>query len=82
MPAGILHFEAIALVNLFARLNRIQDVFSILDLTAAALIERGFGVDQITMVLHEPLDTVVRSTFLVGSQRENQIAVGLVMFLF
>ena len=46
---------------------------------AAVEIDAVFGVDPIAMIFHEPIDAVEIAAFFIGGEREDQIAVGLVV---
>ena len=39
-------------------------------------VQRELGVDQIAMVLQQPIDAVGFAALLIGGQREDEIAVG------
>src|SRR5262249_62351872 len=49
--------------------------------TPAVVIERDLRMDQRTMVLHEPLDTVAAAALLVRGERENDVAASPVSLL-
>src|SRR5579872_7199453 len=49
---------------------------------AAVEIDAVFGVDPIAMIFDEPIDAVEIAAFLIGGERENQVAVGLVVLFF
>jgi hypothetical protein len=81
VAAGIGHLEAEVLKDLFARLHFVGQVLPLAHVAAAAFVDRVLGVDQIAMVLDQPVDAVEVAAFLVGGERENQIAIGRVAFL-
>ncbi len=47
---------------------------------AAVEIDAVFGVDPIAVIFHKPIDAVEIAAFFVGGQREDQVAIGLVVF--
>ena len=47
----------------------------------AAFVQAELGVDQVALVLEQPLDAVVRATALfVGRERDDDVAIGLEAF--
>ena len=48
---------------------------------AAVVIENYFGIDEFAMVLYQPVNTILLAALFVGSQSENDVAVGDVTFL-
>ena len=81
MAAGVGHFEAEVLEHFLARLHFVGQVLALAHVAAAAFVDREFGVDQVLVVLHEPVDAVEIAAFFVGREREDQIAVGDEAFL-
>ena len=50
-------------------------------LAPSAFVEAQLGVDQVALVLEQPLDAVVRSAALfVGRERDDDVAIGLEPF--
>src|SRR3954469_6867392 len=83
MAALVPYFQKEADRDLFRGLNAVADRLAVLQADAAAFVERELGVDQIAMVLQQPLDAefVTIEDFLVGLKRQDDIAVGLVTLL-
>src|ERR1700732_5289788 len=83
VPAGVPRLELKVGINFFAGLNRREQALVLLLLALAAIeVDAVFGVDPIAMLLQQPVDAVIIPPFLVGSQREDQIAIGSETFLF
>ena len=80
MPAAIGDLELIGLVDLLGELNREAEGSPVAQRPAAALVERELGVDQVAVVLQQPAHAVVRRIrkLLVGREREDDVALGLV----
>ena len=54
---------------------------AVLDVAATAVgIHAEFGVDQIAMVFHQPVDAVRVAAFFVGGQRQDHVARGFEAF--
>ena len=81
VAAGVRHLEVEILVHLLARLDLVGQVLALPHVAAAAFVDRELGVDQILVVLHQPVDAVEGAAFLVGRERQNQIAIGREAFL-
>ena len=80
MAAGIERFELKVGVDLFAGLNRGQHALVAVSLEFAAVeIDAVFGVDPVAMIFHQPIDAVEIAAFFVGGEREDQVAIGLVV---
>ena len=45
-------------------------------LPAAAFVQAELGVDELAVILDQPLDAVVVAALLIGGQRENDVALG------
>ena len=82
VAAGIHRLELEILVHLLARLYLVGQVLALAARAPAAFIDCHLGIDQIAMVLHQPVDAVELTAFLVGGQRENQIALGREVLFF
>ena len=76
VAARVGHLEVEVLVDLLAGLHLVGEVLALAHVAAAAFVDRELGVDQILVVLHQPLGAVEVAAFLVGRERENQVAVG------
>jgi len=50
VAAGVAGFEFKALIDLFARLDGVEDILALLYLTFAAFIQSVFRVDQFTVI--------------------------------
>ena len=74
VAARVDHLELEILVDLLARLHLVGQVLAFPYRAAAAFIDRQLGVDQVAVILDEPVDAVELTAFLVGGQRQNQIA--------
>src|SRR5450631_810377 len=83
VAALVLHLELIGQRDLFAGLDAVPDRLAVFQSDAAALVQCKFGIDQVAMVLEQPLDpeTVAVENFLIGLERDDDIAFGLVTFL-
>ena len=67
----------------FADLQIVGDMFSIDGFAPATFIETKFRVDQIAMILDEPVDAVERTAaFFIGGEGDDEVAVGNESFLF
>jgi len=56
VPALIEDLQPVVEVHLFHRLQAVADQLAVLDADAASLVEGVLGVDQVAVVLDEPLD--------------------------
>src|SRR5215471_6278161 len=77
MAAFIGYTKRIREGDLLAGLNAVADRLAALDADATAFVEGEFGFDQVAMVLQQPLNPqgIAVEDFLVGFQRQNDIAV-------
>ena len=82
MAALVGHIELEILKNLLARLDLVREVFALPHVAAAALVDRELGVDEVAVVLHEPVDAVEVAALFVGRERQNQIPIVREPFLF
>src|SRR5205085_1092867 len=74
----VAHLEPIVDHVLLAHLYVVREPSAVQRLAPAALVQRIFGVYQLTLVLEQPLDAVERSAaFLVGCERDDDVAIGL-----
>ena len=74
VSAAVLDLEADVLVDLLGRLHLVGDVLSLPHHAATALIDGELRVDEIAMIVEQPLDTVVRATLFVCGQRQDDVA--------
>jgi hypothetical protein len=75
MPAGIDDLEFEAQEDLLRRIHHQCDRLVVLqESTAAVGIDAIFGIDQVAMLRHEPVDAVCRTTLFVGGQSQDQVA--------
>ena len=81
VAARVRHLEVEILVHLLAGLHLVREVLPLPHAAAAALVDRELGVDQILVVLHEPLGAVEIAAFFVGREREDQVAIRLEAFV-
>src|SRR5580704_901273 len=80
MTAGIQRFDLKIRVNLLAGLNRGENPLSAISLELSAIeIDAVLRVDPLAMIFHQPVDAVKIAAFFIGRQRQNQIAIGLVI---
>ena len=68
-------------VLLFAGLDVHVHRLSVLGRDAARIrIQREFGIDQVAMVLEQPVDAIRLAAFFIGGERQNQVAIGPIAF--
>src|SRR5580704_6302369 len=80
MTTGIQRLELKIRVNLLAGLNRGENPLISISLELSAIeIDAVLRVDPLAMIFHQPVDAVKIAAFLIGGQRQNQIAIGLVI---
>src|SRR5947207_181018 len=84
VTALVRHLEGVRLVKLLARLQRTEQSLSVLDQRVTRVdVERVLGVDQSTMVRHQPRHRVVAAaTFFTGSERKYQRSLGYDVLAF
>ncbi len=83
MPAGIQRFELKIHINFFTGLNsREQPLVFVFFEFAAIEIDAIFRIHPVAMFPEQPVHTVGRAALFIGGQRENQIAVRQIAFLF
>src|SRR5262249_41875689 len=72
------------LIQLLGGLYAVPGGLAVLHRDAAAFVQRELRVDQLAVVLEQPADAVFVAVadFLVGGQRENEVAVGAIALLF
>jgi hypothetical protein len=63
-------------------LEPLPEVLAAAQRAAAAFVDGELGVNEVAMILHQPVDTVEGAAFFVGREREDQIAIGREPFLF
>src|SRR5271170_6207616 len=72
MPARIGNFQPEAEKHFLCCLHTHEYFLAVLDHASAAVgVYTEFSIDQIAMVLHQPVDSVRSATLLVRSQRED-----------
>ena len=83
-PPTFLHLEAVIHWDFLAGLYGIAQRFAISQTHTAAFVQSKCGVNQIAMVLDQPLNahTVAVENFFVGLQGQDDVAIGLEPFLF
>src|SRR5437762_2456785 len=81
VPTGVPDLETKTLIYLLARLDRVQQILPVLDQAFAALVQRKFRIDQIAMILDNPVDAIVVAGFFIGRECDDQVAIGHVAFL-
>src|SRR5262245_66243560 len=75
VAAPAFYFQAEVDIVLLAGLHAQQEAFALLGLEVAGVsVDAVFSVDQLTMVLDEPLDAVGFAAFFVGGESQNQVA--------
>src|SRR5579872_5570701 len=80
MTAGIQRLELKIRVNLLTGLNRGKNPLIAISLELSTIeIDAVLRVDPLAMIFHQPIDAVKVSAFFIGRQRQNQIAIGLVI---
>ena len=78
VAAFIANFPAQIHELLLGESDIVLDALAVHQHAARAFVERELGLDQVAMFLQQPIDAVVgTAAFLVGGERENQVAVGL-----
>ena len=75
VPARVGHLEMEILIHLLAGLHFVRQVLALADVAAAAFVERELRIDQVLVVLDQPLGAVEIAAFLVRGQRQDQIAI-------
>jgi hypothetical protein len=80
VAAAIFDIELIAQRDLLADLDAVPDRLAVLQSDAAALIQREFRIDQVAVILDQPLDAelIAIEDLLVGLERNNDVALRLV----
>jgi len=83
VAASILHLKLVTQRNFFARLNAVTNRLAILQSDRTTLIECKFSVDQIAVVLQQPLNPqgITVEDFLIGLQRNDNVSIRLVALL-
>src|SRR5215470_14046784 len=83
VAARIERLELIIHINLFAGLETRQHSLVAVPFKLSAIkVDRVLGVNPVAMILQKPIHAVRSATFFVGSEREDKIAIGQVVFLF
>src|SRR5690349_3737644 len=76
------YFQHKTLENLFARLYAIEQAFAVERQTTRTFIDAKFRVNQLPVILHKPRRAIVITTFFVGGEGKNNVAVRFETFLF
>jgi hypothetical protein len=75
VAALVVDFEAEIDIPLLGRLDVIRDAFAADEFTLAAFVQTELGVNQVLVVLNQPVDSVVRSAaFFIGGERNDDVA--------
>src|SRR5215472_4826264 len=83
VTARIERLELIIHINLFASLETRQHTLVAVPFKLSAIkVDRVLGVNPVAMILQEPMHAVRTAAFFVGSECEDKIAIGQVVFLF
>ena len=76
MAAGVGDGELVVGVELLAGVDGEDGGFAVVQLHAAAVgVEDEFGVDQVAVVLDQPVDAVRLAALFIGGEREDDVAV-------
>src|SRR6185295_7859268 len=83
VAAGVEGFQLKVDVNLFAGLDGGAQalVAAFLEL-ATVEVDAVLGVDQVAVILQQPVDAIVVAALFVGGEGENQVAIGSEIFFF
>ena len=80
MSAAIGDAERDIREHLLRGLHDVEERLAVAGHAAPTLVQHDTGIDQIAMVLDQPLDAVGRATFLVRRERDDDVAIGNVPF--
>ena len=81
VAAGIGGGELVVGVELLAGVDGKDGGLALVELHAAAVgVEHIFGIDEVAMVLDQPVDAIRFAAFLIGGEREDDVAIGLKAF--
>src|SRR5580658_6357390 len=81
MAPGICYRNLKIRIELFRGIHGHHHRFTMIAQDAAAVIENYFGLDEFAMVLYEPVNTIRLAALFVGSESENDVAVGDITLL-
>ena len=81
MAARVRRFQCKALVDLLTRLDSVEDVHAALHAATTTFVQRILCVDQLAVILKEPCHAIVRASFFVGGQCDDDVAIRYVTFL-
>ena len=83
MTALVLDLKLVTDRDFLAYLNGVTYRLSSFQPHAATLVEREFGLDQITMIGEKPIDaqSVGVKDFFVSFQGDDDVSIGLISFL-
>ena len=83
VPPGVQRLELIIHVNFLARLQPRQQILALGFLKFSAVqVDAIFCIDPIAMFGQQPIHAICRAAFFIRCQRQNQIAIRNVAFLF
>ena len=81
VSALVAHLEAVVDDVLLAHLDVVRELRAVDRLAPAAFVQANSASIELALVLQQPLDAVVRAAaFLVGGERDDDVAVGLEAF--
>ncbi len=83
VAAAVGDLELIGLIDLLRDLHAEAERAAVAQRAATALVDRELGVDQVAVVLQEPMHAVVRRIrqLLIGRERQDDVAVRLEAFV-
>ena len=76
MPTAVRGPEGDVRRHLLGRLHRIEKRLPVAKRSAATLVDDERRVDEVVMILEQPVDAVGAAAFLVGGERDDDVAVG------
>ena len=83
MSPPVFGLQAEAKIDLLTRLQFVDPVLAVFDLTAPSIgVETVLSVDQVAVILQEPRDAVRVASFFVGRQGDNQVSIRREAFPF
>src|SRR5262249_18113064 len=81
VPAGILHLDAEIGESLLAYLETVHQFVAVAHFAPPAFVQTVLGLDERAVILEQPVHAVVGApAFLVGGERDDQVARGLPRF--
>src|SRR5437870_10753892 len=82
MTALVLHFELKVYRHLFAGLHTIKKAPAISLTPATAFVQTKLCVNQVAMILQQPIGAIKVDAFLVSSKRHDNVSIRIEAFLF